>query len=101
MTAVWLGVRMLFVYNGLRLFRRLVPHKRWFRDLEDVFYWLFCGLWAFAVTFYENDGQIRWFFLAGIGLGMISSNIISLETLKKGSEWVKIRKKRKFKRGRR
>lgn len=90
--AVWLGIRMLLVYDGLRLCRCLIPHSRPVRDAEDVFYWIYCALWAFAESFYENDGQIRWFFLAGIAVGMLFSNFLSLWALKKVRTWVRIRK---------
>lgn len=99
--AVWLGVRMLLLYDGLRLCRYLLPHSRLIRDLEDVFYWLYCALWAFAVTFYENDGQIRWFFVAGIAVGMLLCNFISLEALKKVRKWSRIRKSKHTRPGRR
>lgn len=63
------------------------------RDAEDILYWVYCGLWAFAQAFYENDGEIRWYFTAGIAIGMILWNYICSGILKKTIRWVTMRKK--------
>lgn len=81
------------LYDGLRLCRWLLPHGRRLRDAEDILYWVYCGLWAFAQAFYENDGEIRWYFTAGIAIGMILWNYICSGILKKTIRWVTMRKK--------
>ena len=70
-----------------------LPHGRRLRDAEDILYWVYCGLWAFAQAFYENDGKIRWYFTAGIAIGMILWNYICSGILKKTLRWVTMRKK--------
>lgn len=59
------------VYDILRVFRRLVRHSFFAVSAEDFLYWVFVGIEAFLFLYRENDGTIRWFVLAGIGLGML------------------------------
>ena len=91
--ALLLGAKFMCLYDGLRLCRWLLPHGRRLRDAEDILYWVYCGLWAFAQAFYENDGKIRWYFTAGIAIGMILWNYICSGILKKTLRWVTMRKK--------
>ena len=91
LTAIGLGGRMMLIYDVLRIYRYLVPHCRLARDAEDILYWIYCALWAFAVAFKENDGSIRWFYLAGIAIGMILWTVIFSKPLKKTVTWVKMR----------
>lgn len=95
--AIRLGFGMMLIYDGLRIYRFLVPHRRWIRDVEDVIYWVYCALWAFAVVFKANDGSIRWFYLAGITMGMILWNQIVSKALKKLASWGRMKRKRRKK----
>ncbi len=78
-----------------RLFRIFFPHRRLFRDAEDILFWLFGAAQAWALLFRVNDGSIRWYFLAGIGLGMITCREILGKPLKKLARWVTIKKSAK------
>jgi len=89
--SVWLGCKLMLVYDGLCIFRALVPHKRLIRDAEDVLYWIFCALQAFALMYRENDGNIRWFSLAGIAMGMALWFLIFSKLLKKAVKWVRMK----------
>ena len=64
------GTGMAFAYDNLRLLRRLIPHKRFMVDLEDILYWTACFLASFYLLYYGNDGVIRFFAVSGAGLGM-------------------------------
>ena len=57
-------------YDCLRILRKIVPHASFIVGIEDFFYWTVVGSLTFQFLFQENDGVIRWFALAGIGLGM-------------------------------
>lgn len=58
-------------YDVLRVFRGLVRHKDFFVGVEDFCYWVTVGALSFRFLYQENDGTIRWFAIAGIGLGML------------------------------
>ena len=90
LTAIGLGGRMKLIYDVMLIYRYLVPHSRLVRDTEDILYWIYCGLWAFAVAFRENDGSIRWFYLAGIAIGMILWMVFFTKPLKKAFTWGKM-----------
>lgn len=92
LVSVLLGLELMLVYLVLMLIRGLIPHVRWFRDAEDIVYWIFCAVQAFRLLFRENDGRIRWFFLAGIALGMIFLYDILENPLKKFLSWVKMKR---------
>ncbi|WP_434310818.1 spore cortex biosynthesis protein YabQ [Hominifimenecus sp. rT4P-3] len=92
LVSILLGLELSFIYQVLLLVRGIVPHARWFRDVEDVIYWIFCSIQAFRLLFRENDGSIRWYFLAGIALGMIFCYEILGKPLKKFLLWVRMKR---------
>lgn len=92
LAAAFLGVRLALLYGGLCLLRILAPHRRLLRDLEDLLYWVFWAVQAWTLLYRLEDGSIRWFFLAGIGLGMIGCGEILRRPLKKAEKWVKMKK---------
>lgn len=62
---------MAFTYDFLRLFRRLLPHGRFWVDMEDLLYWTACFLASFYLLYYGNNGVIRFFAVLGAGTGML------------------------------
>ncbi len=65
------GVFLIVVYDMLRIFRRVCPHGVIWIAVEDFFYWLFSSIVIFGVLLKENNGIFRWFFVAGMLLGMV------------------------------
>ena len=92
LVSVLLGLELMAGYLILETIRGLIPHARWFRDLEDILYWIVCAVQAFRLLFRENDGSIRWYFLAGIALGMIFLYEILGKPLKKFLLWVRMKR---------
>lgn len=62
---------MAFVYDLLRLFRRLVRHGRFAVDVEDLLYWTVCFFASFTILYYGNNGVIRFVAVLGAALGML------------------------------
>ena len=48
-----------FVYDCLRVFRRVVVHGTVMISLEDLFYWVFVSFRFFYLLYSENDGTVR------------------------------------------
>lgn len=65
------GIGMAFVYDWLRLFRRLVRHGRFAVDAEDLLYWTICFFVSFVLLYYGNNGVIRFVAVFGAALGML------------------------------
>ena len=65
------GAFMAFVYDVLRLFRRLVRHGRLAVDLEDILYWTACFALSFTLLYYGNNGVIRFAAVLGAAIGML------------------------------
>ena len=38
--SVLLGIIITFVYDNIRVVRRVVPHKSFFVSVEDLFFWI-------------------------------------------------------------
>lgn len=73
--AFLLGVILIFLYDFLRIFRRVVKHSRTSEAIEDTIYWIISGFVVFVMLYHNNNGVIRWFVIAGITLGMFLYNI--------------------------
>lgn len=69
--ALLLGVLITFVYDLLRIFRRVIPHRNFWVSLEDLGFWGFCGVEVFLLMYHESNGTLRWFAVLGALLGML------------------------------
>lgn len=71
-----MGLIITFVYDWIRVFRRLFKHGMVFMSVEDLFFWLICGIGVFYMLYRENDGTLRWFAVLGATLGMFVYKMI-------------------------
>lgn len=67
---VAMGAGMGLLYDGLRLFRQMLPHSRFLIQLEDGLYWVAVVFAVFQVLLKKNNGEMRFFILLGIFGGM-------------------------------
>ena len=64
------GIWGAFFYDGIRIFRRVFAHKRFWISAEDFIFWMIIALKGFQIM-YENDtGGLRWFAILGGSLGV-------------------------------
>ena len=68
--AVLIGFFIGFVYDILRIFRKVIHHANFFIHLEDLFYWLFVAFIMFYIMLGKNYGEIRGFSILGNIIGM-------------------------------
>lgn len=50
----------------------MVPHNSFFVSLEDLAFWVYCGVEVFLLMYHESDGTLRWFAVIGALAGMVS-----------------------------
>lgn len=65
------GALITFVYDLIRIFRRIIPHGNVWIGIEDFFFWIWTSLWVFSVLYRENDGSLRLYTILTMALGMI------------------------------
>ena len=65
------GAALAFLYEGLKVFRRLIAHGTAWMAAEDLTYWLLCGFLIFRMLYRENSGAVRGFAVAAVVLGML------------------------------
>lgn len=68
--ALLMGIFITFVYDLLRVFRRVIPHAAFFVSLEDIIFWIYCGAEVFLLMYHEGNGSLRWFAVMGALAGM-------------------------------
>ena len=68
--AILVGAGLFFLYDLLRIFRRIMPHGNIWIGIEDFIYWLVCTGVVFVMLYQENDGMVWGFAFVGIVLGM-------------------------------
>ena len=69
--ALLMGIFITFVYDILRILRRVIPHKGFMVSLEDLAFWIYCAEKVFLMMYHESDGNLRWFAVIGALAGMI------------------------------
>ncbi|MDR1701116.1 MAG: spore cortex biosynthesis protein YabQ [Lachnoclostridium sp.] len=73
---IW-GVIIFFLYDFLRIFRKLIPHAFFFRAIEDLVFWLVSSLLVFRMIFQRNNGILRIFFIFAFIYGMYAYQILA------------------------
>lgn len=71
-----LGILLMLLYDILRIGRIVVPHHYAVTGVEDLLYWLTVAVSAFLMLYKGNDGNIRWYAVAAIIVGMILFNAV-------------------------
>ncbi|MGN0169399.1 MAG: spore cortex biosynthesis protein YabQ [Lachnospiraceae bacterium] len=66
-----LGIGLMVFYDGIRLFRALIPQGFWAVALEDLVFWAISSIAIFVLLFVFNEGRIRFYALLAVGLGML------------------------------
>lgn len=69
--SVLLGIAVSFVYDGLRIWRRVFEHSMFWISAEDLLYWAFVAYRFFYLLYMENNGAFRWFCVFGAAVGML------------------------------
>lgn len=69
-----LGAFLLFVYDILRIMRRVIPHGGFWISVEDLTFWIYCGGEVFLMMYRESNGTLRWFAILGAMAGMFLYN---------------------------
>ena len=59
-----------FVYDIFRIIRKTVPHRPFAVQIEDTVYWVSVSLLMFYFMLHRNYGEIRFFSIVGVALGM-------------------------------
>lgn len=93
------GVGLVMVYDCVRFFRMVCPHRMWVVGAEDLIYGFYCAVMTFSLLYQQNDGNLRGFCIGGVILGMAAyEHAISrkvLKRLQKAVEWIKMKGKRR------
>lgn len=82
------GVILIFVYDLLRIIRRLIPHGTVWIAVEDFLFWAGSALTIFAMLYRENDGYLRGFSIGGVVLGMLLYSLLLSRFVVKGSVFI-------------
>jgi spore cortex biosynthesis protein YabQ len=70
LSTVCAGAAIGLVYDGFRIFRKTAPHKNTAVQLEDLLFWLAVTIVFFYFMLNQNYGEIRFYSILGIALGM-------------------------------
>lgn len=70
LAAFLLGIILIFIYDILRILRRIIIHNLFFIALEDFLFWCGAGLICFGLMFWMYQGRMRAFYFIGLFLGM-------------------------------
>lgn len=69
------GILMICFYDMIRIVRRIISHNIFAVAVEDILYWVLCGIFIFLLLYHGNGGTIRWFAIAGVMIGMLVYNL--------------------------
>ena len=81
-----LGVGLGILYDVFRIIRMLINKRNITIFLQDVIYFIVSGLITFLFVLGINEGQSRFYILAGEGIGWIAYHITLGEKIYRSSE---------------
>lgn len=97
------GLRLMAVYDMLRILRIFVPHCSAAVGAEDLIYWLYSSVSVFRLIYRGSGGTVRMYMIAAVGAGMILwDRILSrrvMGVLQKARKWIKMKNKKRKKAG--
>ncbi len=65
------GIFVTFVYDILRILRRVFPHSGFMVSVEDLGFWAYCAAEVFLLMYRMSDGTLRWFAVLGAMTGIV------------------------------
>jgi spore cortex biosynthesis protein YabQ len=68
------GFILMFVYDLLRIIRRILPHGTVWIAVEDFLFWAGSAIAIFVMLYNENDGYLRGFAIGSIAMAMLLYN---------------------------
>ena len=74
--AIKLGIKLAFVYDGIRMFRLFFSHGNVAISIEDFFFWMYSGVIIFQFQLEYSNGVLRGFSILGMLFGMYVYNKI-------------------------
>lgn len=69
--ALLMGIFITFLYDILRILRRVLPHSGFWVSVEDLCFWAYCAAEVFLLLYHESNGTLRWFAVLGAMTGMV------------------------------
>lgn len=72
-SAMYSGSFLLSVYYLIEMIRKMIRHREWTINLEDVLFWIFAGGYLFVQIYHTNNGNIRLYYVLGLVLGAVLS----------------------------
>nr|WP_317367020.1 spore cortex biosynthesis protein YabQ [uncultured Tyzzerella sp.] len=74
--SLFIGLMLGFFYDFLKIFRKYIVHNNIIINIEDTIYWIFTSIIVFLISLYQNNGEIRMFFIIGIFTSMLLYNLL-------------------------
>lgn len=65
------GMIIGFVFDIFRIFRKLKKSGFFSVFVQDILFFIIFAVLMFAIIFYANDGEVRWYEFLGIFLGAV------------------------------
>lgn len=69
--SLYWGMLLLVLYDVLRILRRVIKHNNFLIAIQDIIYWVTCGILIFHMMYQQNNGIIRGFSILAMSLGML------------------------------
>lgn len=86
-----LGMVLMGAYDVCRFVRWLIPHHAAAVAMEDILFWVLASIPAYALFFFYNDGEIRWYGALAVLLGgLLYEKGISLPVRRLGDRYLSI-----------
>ena len=56
--AIQLGIKLTFIYDGIRMFRILIKHKDAVISIEDIVFWIYAAVIIFKMQLEQSSGLL-------------------------------------------
>lgn len=70
MLALLIGVLLIFSYDCIRIFRRLIKHGKIIAAVEDIFFWLIWACIVYSFLYQYDYGAVRNYAVIAMAVGI-------------------------------
>ena len=70
LSALITGITTGFIYDLLRMKRRVLKTRTFFVSVEDVLFWIVSAILVFITAYISNQGEIRLYFFMAMAIGI-------------------------------
>jgi spore cortex biosynthesis protein YabQ len=70
------GLAAGLLFDFFRVLRRVIKTSNIITNIQDIIFWVLVTTMIFAIIFFNNDGELRWYEFLGTFIGVLLYSLV-------------------------